>query len=436
METTAAAAAAPGGGGDSDSEGSAWDSEEDDFTSSSQQISPHAPAAGAMAAARGPAAAGAAGAAGSAPVAVPGRAGTARAPSGLYPLSENSKEGRASTPSQGPLGFPSGYDTSRGGEPSAATTTSSAALPAANGRSPPRRPLTSAHGSDPRLAAPSEASSGAPWQSAYGESSAPTSTATTESEDESESGTSSEEEEESSSSEEDEEETTEGLRGPASASASANSAFTFDRSSRPSGTGTGSGAAGAGPAAGRGSSSALHRSRRSKGESPRLRQLLYIQMEFCPRWALGAGRFLCGAGPGAGPWRWVRAFGWLVRVAQPGQRNSASGEQRRQQGKAPAKTHSWRSKLQALPTPTNPLARRTLRDVLDAGPLEEADRWRILRQILAGLAHIHSQVRADTGGRAAAGSRAGQASLSGRASRWSGGAKAVVSRATGALRAA
>ncbi len=30
--------------------------------------------------------------------------------------------------------------------------------------------------------------------------------------------------------------------------------------------------------------------------------------------------------------------------------------------------------------------------MLDAGPLEETDRWRVLRQILAGLAHIHSQV--------------------------------------------
>ncbi|KFM24635.1 putative serine/threonine-protein kinase GCN2 [Auxenochlorella protothecoides] len=34
---------------------------------------------------------------------------------------------------------------------------------------------------------------------------------------------------------------------------------------------------------------------------------------------------------------------------------------------------------------------RTLRDVLDAGPLEDADRWLVLRQILAGLAHIHDQ---------------------------------------------
>lgn len=35
--------------------------------------------------------------------------------------------------------------------------------------------------------------------------------------------------------------------------------------------------------------------------------------------------------------------------------------------------------------------RATLRDVLDAGPVEEAARWKILRQLLSGLAHIHAQ---------------------------------------------
>ena len=34
---------------------------------------------------------------------------------------------------------------------------------------------------------------------------------------------------------------------------------------------------------------------------------------------------------------------------------------------------------------------RTLRDVLDSGELGEEARWSILRQILAGLAHIHAQ---------------------------------------------
>lgn len=33
----------------------------------------------------------------------------------------------------------------------------------------------------------------------------------------------------------------------------------------------------------------------------------------------------------------------------------------------------------------------TLRDVLDAGPLEEEARWKVLRQLLSGLAHIHAQ---------------------------------------------
>ena len=49
--------------------------------------------------------------------------------------------------------------------------------------------------------------------------------------------------------------------------------------------------------------------------------------------------------------------------------------------------------LGRLHMPLGAAACRTLRDVLDAGPLEDADRWRVLRQILAGLAHIHSQVR-------------------------------------------
>lgn len=35
--------------------------------------------------------------------------------------------------------------------------------------------------------------------------------------------------------------------------------------------------------------------------------------------------------------------------------------------------------------------RSTLRDILDAGPLEEAARWKVLRQLLSGLAHIHAQ---------------------------------------------
>jgi serine/threonine protein kinase/histidyl-tRNA synthetase len=35
--------------------------------------------------------------------------------------------------------------------------------------------------------------------------------------------------------------------------------------------------------------------------------------------------------------------------------------------------------------------RATLRDILDAGPVEEAARWKILRQLLSGLAHIHAQ---------------------------------------------
>jgi translation initiation factor 2-alpha kinase 4 len=35
--------------------------------------------------------------------------------------------------------------------------------------------------------------------------------------------------------------------------------------------------------------------------------------------------------------------------------------------------------------------RATLRDVLDAGLIEEAARWKILRQVLSGLAHIHAQ---------------------------------------------
>jgi serine/threonine protein kinase/histidyl-tRNA synthetase len=35
--------------------------------------------------------------------------------------------------------------------------------------------------------------------------------------------------------------------------------------------------------------------------------------------------------------------------------------------------------------------RATLRDVLDAGPVEESARWKILRQLLSGLAHIHAQ---------------------------------------------
>lgn len=34
---------------------------------------------------------------------------------------------------------------------------------------------------------------------------------------------------------------------------------------------------------------------------------------------------------------------------------------------------------------------RTLRDVLDSRELDEERRWSILRQLLAGLAHIHSQ---------------------------------------------
>jgi len=35
--------------------------------------------------------------------------------------------------------------------------------------------------------------------------------------------------------------------------------------------------------------------------------------------------------------------------------------------------------------------RATLRDILDAGTVEEAARWKILRQVLSGLAHIHAQ---------------------------------------------
>lgn len=35
---------------------------------------------------------------------------------------------------------------------------------------------------------------------------------------------------------------------------------------------------------------------------------------------------------------------------------------------------------------------RTLAGVLEEGALEEADAWQVLRGILAGLAHIHSQV--------------------------------------------
>lgn len=35
---------------------------------------------------------------------------------------------------------------------------------------------------------------------------------------------------------------------------------------------------------------------------------------------------------------------------------------------------------------------RTLAQVLEAGGLDEADAWMVLRGILAGLAHIHAQV--------------------------------------------
>ncbi len=36
---------------------------------------------------------------------------------------------------------------------------------------------------------------------------------------------------------------------------------------------------------------------------------------------------------------------------------------------------------------------RTLAAVLEAGPLEEADAWGMLRGMLTGLAYVHSQVR-------------------------------------------
>lgn len=36
---------------------------------------------------------------------------------------------------------------------------------------------------------------------------------------------------------------------------------------------------------------------------------------------------------------------------------------------------------------------RTLQQVLEAGPLEEADCWHVLRGVLRGLAYIHSQAR-------------------------------------------
>lgn len=41
---------------------------------------------------------------------------------------------------------------------------------------------------------------------------------------------------------------------------------------------------------------------------------------------------------------------------------------------------------------------RTLSSVLEAGGLEEADAWGVLRGILAGLAYIHSQVGVGGGG--------------------------------------
>lgn len=57
----------------------------------------------------------------------------------------------------------------------------------------------------------------------------------------------------------------------------------------------------------------------------------------------------------------------------------------------------WKANRCVPPHP-NPLLRlqmefcpRTLRDVLDSRELDEERRWSILRQILAGLAHIHSQ---------------------------------------------
>lgn len=97
-----------------------------------------------------------------------------------------------------------------------------------------------------------------------------------------------------------------GASGGDARALSSSDGFTFDRSRPP-----------AAPAAGVPRQPGSQRSRRSsRCSSPRTRQLLYIQMEFCPR---------------------------------------------------------------------------TLRAVLDLGPIEEADRWRILKQILAGLAHIHAQ---------------------------------------------
>lgn len=50
--------------------------------------------------------------------------------------------------------------------------------------------------------------------------------------------------------------------------------------------------------------------------------------------------------------------------------------------------------LTALSAPCSPFSHRsprTLRDVLDSGELDDERRWSILRQILAGLAHIHAQ---------------------------------------------
>lgn len=280
MENTTSSAAAGG----SDSELSEW---EDDYTSSSPTQQPGSPAArrsgsGAAAAAAGAAAARAA---------VGPRGVVAQPSSALYPLSENSLEGRASSPSQ-----PGGHGTSQGAE---ASTSSEGQASFGNLAVVDGARLLSAHGSQSRLTAASEASTGAAWQSAHGgsesgEGPSGGSTASSSSdEDDSDYSTSSSSAGSSGGGDESREPTTTTTTTTLDqgSSLTSNSAFTFERS-RPSGAGTsgtgtgpggaGGGATGTGTGTGRGGSSS-QLSRPTKAGSPRLRRMLYIQMEFCPR---------------------------------------------------------------------------------------------------------------------------------------------------------
>ena len=171
--------------------------------------------------------------------------------------------------------------------------------------------------------------------------------------------------------------------GPGGGGTSSTEGFTFDRSHVHAAGGVGVGGA---QGAADGLRSSSRRSRRSKGSSLRLRQLLYIQMEV-------------GRGGRALPGACCARAGEVDFALQPSQARSrlcsAAVEQIRNCPPPCCSqchpTHCTEPPVaRRLPAPAQ-FCPRTLRGVLDLGAVEEADRWRVLRQILAGLAHIHAQ---------------------------------------------